>query len=40
MGKGKRDRTHILPEFLCSGQADGGGLPDTFHSALGGNLAV
>ena len=31
---------HIWPEFLlCSGQADVGGLPDAFHSALGGHLS-
>jgi hypothetical protein len=37
MGRGCRGRgglgesAHILPEFLCSGQVDTGGLPDTFH---------
>ena len=31
---------HVWPEFLlCSGQADMGGLPDTFHSAPGGHLS-
>jgi hypothetical protein len=25
--------------FLCSGQADMGGLPDAFYSALGGHLS-
>jgi hypothetical protein len=29
-----------LPEFLCSGQADAGGLPDAFHSASGRHLAL
>jgi hypothetical protein len=33
-------RAHFRPEFLCSGQADVGGLPDTFHVVLGGHLAV
>lgn len=28
------------PEFLCSGRVDAGGLPDAFHAALGGHLAV
>ena len=37
---GKRKSSHVLPEFLCSGQADSGGLLDAFHSALGGHLAV
>jgi hypothetical protein len=40
-GKGKRGRkrAHIWPEFLlCSGQADMGRLPDTFHLALGWHL--
>jgi hypothetical protein len=32
---------HIPPEFhLCSGQADVGGLPDTFHSAQGGHPSL
>lgn len=38
--RGGRERAHILPEFLCSGQADAGGLPDAFHSASGRHLAV
>jgi hypothetical protein len=37
-GGGKIAR--VWPEFhLCSGQVDTGGLPDTFHSALGGHLS-
>ena len=32
---------HTQPEFhLCSGQADMGGLPNTFHSAPGGHLSL
>ena len=31
---------HVRPEFLCSGQAEAGGLPDAFHLAPGGHLAV
>ena len=32
--KGEGRIAHVWPEFLlCSGQADSGGLPDTFHSA-------
>ena len=42
-GQGKEGEgriAHVQPEFLlCSGQADAGGLPDTFHSALGGHLS-
>jgi hypothetical protein len=31
---------HVRPEFLlCSREADVGGLPDTFHLALGGHLS-
>jgi hypothetical protein len=26
-----RERAHIQPEFLCSGQVDAGGLLDAFH---------
>jgi hypothetical protein len=42
-GRGGRERAHVLPEFLCSGQADSGGLPDIFYVAPGwgeGLLAV
>jgi hypothetical protein len=39
-GGGGRERVRIWPEFLCSGQADAGGLPDAFHAAPGGHLAV
>ena len=39
-GTGGRVRARDRPEFLCSGQADTGGLPDAFHSAPGGHLAV
>jgi hypothetical protein len=32
---------HIQPEFLlCSGQAEKGGLPDTFDSAPGGHPSL
>ena len=35
-GEGGEGRTQVPPEFhLCFGQADLGGLPDTFHSAPG-----
>jgi hypothetical protein len=31
---------HVQSEFLlCSGQADAGGLPDTFYLAPGGHLS-
>ena len=30
------ERTHVLPEFQCSGQADAGGLPHAFHAAPSG----
>jgi hypothetical protein len=34
-------KTHTPPEFhLCSGQADMGGLPDSFHSASGGQPSL
>jgi hypothetical protein len=33
-------KTHVPPEFLCSGRVDTGGLAYTFHAALGGCLAV
>ena len=39
-GRSGRERARIPPEFLCSGQVAMGGLPDTFHTALGGHLAV
>ena len=35
-----RERAHVRPELLCSGQVDVGGLLDAFHSALGGHLVV
>jgi hypothetical protein len=40
-GKEGRGRiAHVQPEFLLDlGQADAGGLPDAFHSALGGHLS-
>ena len=31
--RGGRERAHVQPEFLCSGQVDAGGLLDAFHSA-------
>ena len=41
LGKGGREKeTHVRPEFLCSGQANAGGLPDAFHSALGGHPSL
>ena len=43
VGIGKEEegeRARIPPEFLCSGQADVGGLLDVFHSAPGGHLAM
>ena len=43
MGVGERgewERTRILPEFQCSWWADVGGLPNGFHTAPGGCLAV
>ena len=33
--RGEWERTHVPPEFWCSGRADVGGLPHTFHAALG-----
>ena len=39
-GRGERERAHLPPEFLCSGQAFVGGLVDAFHAAPGGHLAV
>ena len=39
-GKRGKGGAHILPEFLlCSGQADEGGLLDTFYSAPGRHLS-
>ena len=35
-----RERAHVQPEFLCSGQADVGGLLDVSLMAPGGHLAV
>lgn len=32
-GRDGRKRAHVWPEFLCSGQADTGGLLDAFHAA-------
>jgi hypothetical protein len=34
-GRVGRERAHVQPEFLCSGQVNAGGLPNAFHSALG-----
>jgi hypothetical protein len=31
--RGGRERYHVWPELLCSGQADAGELLDAFHSA-------
>jgi hypothetical protein len=42
-GRGGRVRAYVWPEFLCSEQADTGGLPDktdAFHLAPGGHLAM
>ena len=37
MGVGEEGESRgIRPEFLCSGQADAGGLPAAFHTALVG----
>jgi hypothetical protein len=38
--EGGKERAHVWPEFLCSGQADSGGLLDAFHVAPSGHLAV
>jgi hypothetical protein len=35
--RGVGESAHVPPEFLCSGQADVGGLPDAFP---GGHLVV
>ena len=32
-GKRGRERAHVRPELLCSGQAEVGGLSNAFHSA-------
>jgi hypothetical protein len=32
--RGGRETASVWPEFLCSGQAEAGGLPDAFHLAL------
>jgi hypothetical protein len=37
---GNTETPHIQPEFLCSGQADVGGLQDAFLLVLGGHLGV
>ena len=33
--EGGEERAHVWPEFLCSGQADSGGLWDAFHLVPG-----
>jgi hypothetical protein len=38
--RGELESSHVLLEFQCSGMMDVGGLPDAFHAALGGHLAV
>ena len=39
-GRGEK-KTHAPPEFyLCSGQAEVGALPESFHSAPGGHLSL
>ena len=38
--RGEWERTCVLPEFLCSGWVDVGGLLHAFHAALGGCLVV
>jgi hypothetical protein len=32
-GRWERVQSQVRPEFLCSGQGDSRGLPDTFHAA-------
>jgi hypothetical protein len=39
-GRGVGESARVHPEFLCSGRADAGGLPDAFHAALSGHLVV
>jgi hypothetical protein len=34
--RGGREKAHVWPELLCSGQTDAGGLPGAFHLAQGG----
>jgi hypothetical protein len=38
--RGVGERARVPLEFWCSGRVDRGGLPDAFHVAPGGHLAV